>query len=167
MIHIRLSEEERKGLKQYRNTRDSGLSERCLYILLSDEGKSVPDIAEQTKRNEHTVRFWLKQYQKDGIERLKGRLPPGRPPEKSVKICPIISKIVPESPCEYGYIESGWTINMLKDYLKREGIGVGASTIKRTLKKMAGFTKDFQKQFLPTPRVMRKKGKGLMKSLRT
>jgi len=35
MIQIRLSEDERNRLKEYRNTRDSVLSERCLYILLS------------------------------------------------------------------------------------------------------------------------------------
>jgi transposase len=33
MIPIRLSEEERNLLKQYRNTRDSDPRERCLYIL--------------------------------------------------------------------------------------------------------------------------------------
>ncbi len=166
MIQIRLSEDERNRLKEYRNTRDSVLSERCLYILLSDEGKSVPDIAEQTKRNEHTVRFRLKQYQKGGTERLKGISPPGRPPVKGVKIYPIILEIIPESPGKYGYIEAGWTVNMLKDYLKREGIGVGAGTVKRVLKKTDGFTKDSQKQFLPTRRVMRKKEKGLRKLLR-
>lgn len=166
MIQIHLSEEERNRLKEYRNTRDSVLSERCLYILLSDEGKSVPEIAERTKRNEHTVRFWLTEYRKGGTERLKGISPPGRPPVKGVKIYPIIMEIVPESPGKYGYIEAGWTVNMLKDYLKREGIGVGASTVKRVLKKTAGFTKDSQKQFLPTPRVMRKKEKGLRKLLR-
>ena len=110
MIRIKLSEEERNLLNQYRNKRNSGLSERCFYVLLSDEGKSVPDIAEQTKRNEHTVRFRLKQYRKGGTESLKGVSPPGRPPEKSLKIYPIILEIVPDSPTEYGYIGAGWTI---------------------------------------------------------
>ena len=145
MIQIKLSEEERDQLKQHRNTRDSNLSERCLYILLSDEGKSVPDIAELTKRNEHTIRFWLKEYQKGGTERLKGILPPGRPNMKGVKIYPIILEIVPKSPSEYGYIEAGWTINMIADYLRREGIEVSASTIKRVLKKNGWVYKRFSK----------------------
>jgi len=145
MIRIRLSDEERNLLKQYRNTRDSNLSERCLYILLADEGKSVPEIAERTKRNEHTIRLWLKEYQKGGAERLKGIPPPGRPSVKGVKIYPIILEIVPKSPGEYGYIEAGWTINMIADYLKREGIEVSASTIKRILKKNGWVYKRFSK----------------------
>jgi len=157
MIEIRLSENERIRLQQARNTRNSELSERCLYIFLSDEGKSVPEIAELTKRNKHTVRFWLKEYQKGGIERLKGISPPGRPPVKGVKIYPIILEIVPKSPGEYGYIEAGWTINMISDYLKKEGINASASTIKRVLKKTGGYTNDFPKQFRLTPRVMRRK----------
>ena len=163
MIRIKLSEEERNLLNQYRNKRNSGLSERCFYVLLSDEGKSVPDIAEQAKRNEHTVRFWLKQYQKGGTDRLKGLSPTGRPAEKSVKIYPIILEIVHKSPSDYGYIEAGWTVAMIADYLKRKGLAVGASTIKRVLKKTVGFTKDSRKQFLPISRVLRRKERGLMK----
>lgn len=152
MILIRLSEEERNLLKQYRNTRNSDLSERCLYILLSDEGKSVPDIAGQTKRNEHTIRFWLAEYLKGGTERLKGLSPPGRPSVKGVTIYPIISEIVPKSPSEYGYIGAGWTISMIADYLKREGIAVSAGTIKRVLKKRLGLQKVFENNSGRRPR---------------
>ena len=162
MIRISLSEDERIRLRQFRNTRNSELGERCLYIFLSDEGKSVPEIAEQTKRNEHTVRFWLKEYQKGGADRLKGISPPGRPSVKGIKIYPIISEIVPKSPTEYGYIGAGWTIDMIADYLKREGMRASASTIKRVLKKTVGYIKGFQKQYLPTHQVMRKKEKGLI-----
>lgn len=157
-IEIRLSEDERVRLQQFRNTRNSQLSERCLYILLSDEGKSVSEIARQTKRNKHTVRFWLKEYRKGGIERLKGISPPGRPPVKGVKIYPVILEIVPKSPSEYGYIEAGWTINMIADYLNKEGIKASAGTIKRVLKKTGGFTNDSPKQFRLIPQVMRRKG---------
>lgn len=145
MINIKLSEEERNHLKQIRNSRDANLSERCLYILLSDEGKSVPQIAAHTRRNGHTVRFWLKAYREGGLERLKGISPPGRYPEKSAKIYPIILEIVPKSPSEYGYIEEGWTIDMIVDYLKKQGIEVGGSTVKRALKKNGWVYKRFSK----------------------
>jgi transposase len=145
MIQIHLTETERNELKAHRTTRNSNLSERCLYILLSDEGKSVPEIAEVTKRNEHTVRFWLAEYQKGGVERLKGISPPGRPSIKGCRIYPVILGIVPESPSKYGYIEAGWTIGMIADYLKREGIEVSAGTIKRVLKKNGWVYKRFSK----------------------
>ena len=163
MIRIKLSEEERNLLNQYRNKRNSGLSGRCFYVLLSDEGKSVPDIAKRTKRNEHTVRFRLKQYRKSGTDRLKGLSPSGRPAEKSVEIYPIIPEIVHKSPGDYGYIGAGRTVAMIADYLKRNCMAVGESTIKRVLKKTVGSAKDFRKQFLPISRVLRRKERGLMK----
>ncbi len=163
MILIRLSEEERNILKQFGNTRNSDLNERCLYILLSDEGKSVPETAGQTKRNGHTVRFRLKEYRKGGTERLKGLSPPGRPSVKGVRIYPIIPEIVPKSPSEYGYIGAGRTISMIADYLKRDGIAVSAGTIKRVLKKTAGFAKGFRKQSRPVSPVMRRKKRGFVK----
>ncbi|MBF0227719.1 MAG: IS630 family transposase [Desulfobacterales bacterium] len=149
MIRIKLSEEERKQLKEHRTRRDANLSERCLYILLSDEGKSISEIAELTKRNEHTIRFWIAQYENGGIERLKGLSPPGRPSKKGVKIYPIILEIVPKDPSEFGYIEAGWTVNMIVDYLKKQGIEVGASTVKRALKKNGWVYKRFKKT-IPT-----------------
>ena len=83
MTKITLSKEECNRLKQARRTRDANVSERCLYVLLSDEGKSVPGIAKHTKRDEHTLRFWLMAYQKGGLVSLKGTSPPGRPVRKS------------------------------------------------------------------------------------
>jgi len=90
VLRTTLFEKERNQLREARSTRDSNLSERCLYVLLSDEGKGVGEIAKQTKRNKHTIRFWLKAYQKGGIDGLKGTPPPGRPAQKSPRIYPII-----------------------------------------------------------------------------
>lgn len=160
VIRIKLSEKERDQLREARSTRDSNLSERCLYVLLSDEGKGVSEIARQTKRNKHTIRFWLKAYQKGGIDMLKGTPPPGRPAQKAPRIYPIILEIVPKSPTEYGYLEEGWTINMIVDYLKRQGIESSPSTVKRVLKKTAGSTKDSPKQFQPMPQVIARKELG-------
>ena len=127
-------------------------------MLLSDEGKSVPEIAKHTKRNEHTVRFWLMAYEQGGFEHLKGTPPPGRPPIKSPKIYPLILEIVPKSPTEYGYMEQGWTIPMIVDYLGRQGIDVSQSTVKRVLKKTVGSIKDLPRQFQPMPPVKEKRG---------
>lgn len=166
MIQIHLTERERNELKGHRTKRNCNLSERCLYILLSDEGKNVVEIAEITRRNEHTIRFWSGEYKKGGIERLKGISPPGRPSIKGCRIYPVILEIVPESPGKYGYIEAGRTIGMIADYLKREGIEVSAGTIKRVLKKTVGSIKGFPKQSRPMLQLMRKKEKGLMKLLK-
>lgn len=67
LIKVKLSKNERMLLEQARHRRNANISERCLYVLLSDEEKNVPEIARHTKRNEHTVRFWLMAYQSGGF----------------------------------------------------------------------------------------------------
>ena len=43
-------------------------SEKALMALLSNEGKSIPEIALMLKRNQHTIRDWLKRYKTQGIK---------------------------------------------------------------------------------------------------
>jgi len=71
MIRIYLPAEQREMLEKARRIRTTNLSERCLAVLLSDRGQSVPVIAESIGRHEHTIRSWLKAYLQDGIEGLR------------------------------------------------------------------------------------------------
>jgi len=75
MIRIYLLDEQRENLENARRIRTSNLSERCLAVLLSDRGQSVPLIAESIGRHEHAIRSWLKAYLSDGIEGLKNTPP--------------------------------------------------------------------------------------------
>ncbi|KJU86902.1 integrase protein, partial [Candidatus Magnetobacterium bavaricum] len=78
-IRVNLSDQEKKALELARLKRNSNIGERAFYVLLSSEGKGVRQIAIQTGVNKHTVRKWLKVYQKKGINGLNGIVPPGRP----------------------------------------------------------------------------------------
>jgi transposase len=71
MIRIYLPAEQREMLEKARRIRTTNLSERCLAVLLSDRGQSVPVIANSIGRHEHTIRSWLKAYLQDGIEGLR------------------------------------------------------------------------------------------------
>jgi len=144
-IMISLSEEAKKELELTRRKRNSDIGQKAYYILLSNEGKSCPEIARQTGVNKHTVRKWLKAYIKGGIKALKSKLAPGRPNIKGKAIEDKIEEVVSKSPVEYGYLEEGWTANLLVDYFKRHGINVSKSTIKRILKKKGWRYKRFSK----------------------
>lgn len=146
MIKITLSEEEKSKLQRARYTKTSYLGERALFVLLSNEGKSVPEIAIQTGHHEHTIRRWLKAYQEGGIKNLKNTPPPGRTNIKGKAMEEHLESVISKSSTEFGYPEEGWTSCLLADYFAKMGIEAITNTIKRTLKKPLGlqtFCKNF------------------------
>jgi len=135
MIRIQVPFEQRQRLEQARRIRTSNLSERCLAVLLSDCGQSVPVIAESIGRHEHTIRSWLKAYLREGIEGLKNTPPPGRTNRKEHEALMILQPVLTKHPSDYGYLEAGWSTNLLVDYLSGQGLSVSESTVKRALKR--------------------------------
>ena len=64
----------------YRTTRDVRVRTRSQMILLSvEKGMVAAEIAEIVRKDEQTVRRWLKRYLAEGVEGLKDRPMPGSP----------------------------------------------------------------------------------------
>lgn len=145
MIHIDLIPEQRKALEKARRIRSSNLAERCLAVLLSDRGQRVPAIAQSMGRHEHTIRSWLKAYLREGIEGLNDTPPVGRTNRKEQAALTILQPVLARHPSEYGYLEAGWSTNLLVDYLHGQGLEASASTVKRALKRGGWVYKRFAK----------------------
>jgi len=145
MIRIELPPEQRLLLEQARRMRSSNLSERCLAVLLSDRGQRVPAIAQTLSRHEHTIRSWLKAYLQDGIEGLKATPPVGRTNRKEQSALTILPPVLAKHPSDYGYLEAGWSTNLLVDYLHGQGLEASESTVKRALKRGGWVYKRFAK----------------------
>ncbi len=135
MIRMQLTPEQREGLEKARRIRTSNLAERCLVVLRSDRGHSVPVLAESTGRHAHTIRSWLKAYLKGGSAGLKNTPPPGRTNRKEQAALSIVAHVIPHSPSAYGYLEAGWSTNILVDYLGQQDLLASPSTVKRALKR--------------------------------
>jgi len=145
MIRIDLPAEQRELLEKARRIRTTNLSELCLAVLLSDRGQSVPVIAESIGRHEHTIRSWLKAYLQGGIEGLRHTPPPGRTNRKEHEAVMILQPVLAKHPSDYGYLEAGWSTNLLVDYLHRQGLEASESTVKRALKRGGWVYKRFAK----------------------
>jgi len=144
MIKVKLIEGERKFLTKLKNTR-SILSERISYILLSNDGLKVNEIAQRFNRHEHTIRSWIKAYVNHGIEGLKSKKPPGRPMIKGKKIEEEIEEMIVKSPTEFGYQEAGWTVRLMIDFFSKRGMEVKEDTVRRALKRKGWVYKRFAK----------------------
>ena len=132
MICLVLSPEESAPLEQARRTRPQ-IAERCHYVLLNAEGWSVPQIAQRLDRNEHTIRTWLKAYQTAGLHGLHNTPQPGRPATKGPIVTAQLESLLAQSPSHFGYIEEGWTVDLIRHYLAQHTGDVSAATVRRQL----------------------------------
>lgn len=145
MIRISLNEEEKLALKQLRLNKTSNIGERAHYVLLSNDGKSVPEIAQSLSRNGHTIRLWLQRYTADGIKGLRTRKNPGRPAKKAPVIDSHIQELLNKSPQDYGYQEAGWHINILRDWFEKQGVQACDNTLRKSLNNLGFVYKRFSK----------------------
>ncbi len=73
MLRLTLTEEEQASLVRLRLKRKASIGERAWYVLLLSSGKSIAEITNQTGRNHHTIRLWIKRYLSEGIVGLQTR----------------------------------------------------------------------------------------------
>lgn len=79
--YIILSEQERIALQAgHKSGKNATFRHRCHYILLSDQGKSIDQIADIYNCHRISITNWFNRYQSssiDGLHTAKGK---GRPP---------------------------------------------------------------------------------------
>jgi len=145
MIRISINSEEKSSLHRLRLGQNSNIGERAHYVLLSNDGKSIPEIAAHLSRNKHTIRLWLKRYIKDGIGGLKSSKKSGRPAKKAPFIESRLQELLNKSPQEYGYQEAGWQLNLLRHWFKKQGVHACDNTLVKSLNKLGFVYKRFSK----------------------
>jgi transposase len=78
---VKLTKEERIWLEQGRKTgKKATFRQRCHYILLSDQGKSVSEIADIYQVVRQSVTNWYNRFESVGISGLHTMKGTGRPP---------------------------------------------------------------------------------------
>lgn len=164
-MRITLSPEEHSYLEQIRRTSRSQVVERCHYVLLNASGLSVPQISQRLERHEHTIRKWLSAYQAQGVQGLHNTPPPGRPPIQGTDLEHQLETLLAHSPSHYGYLEAGWTVNMIRDYVRHHDLTVSDATVRRRLKAGGWVYKRFAKTLPHKAPSAEQKKSGWHKSL--
>jgi len=120
----------------YRTTRDVRIRTRVQMILLSVEKQMVPsEIASIVRRDEQTVRRWLKRYQAEGLNGLYGRPRPGHPGKVTPAYQELLVRTVRQRPRSLGQPYSLWTLQRLADYMAEQtGIRISAEAVRVHLK---------------------------------
>jgi transposase len=130
------SAEEMQGLeKLYHTAKNARLQQRVQMILLAAEKQMLADeIAEIVRRDEQTVRRWLKRYLSKGIEGLQDDPRPGCQVIVTPQYLEKLVATVRRRPRSPGQPYSMWTCQRLADYLAEEtGLRLSDETVRRYL----------------------------------
>ena len=119
----------------YRTTKDVRLQQRAQMILLAAERQLVArEIAEIVRKDEQTVRRWLKRYVAEGIEGLKDAPRPGGQMIVTDAYRTKLVATVRRRPRSLEQPYSMWSLQRLADYMAEEtGIRVSDETVRRHL----------------------------------
>lgn len=119
----------------YRTTKDVRIQQRAQMILLAVEQKMVAcEIATIVRKDEQTVRQWLKRYLAEGIEGLKDAPRPGTQPTVTPAYRTRLVEVVRRRPRSLNQPFSLWTCQRLADFMAEEtGVRVSDETVRRHL----------------------------------
>jgi transposase len=119
----------------YHSTRDARMRTRAQIILLAAEQHLVaPQIAAIVRKDEQTVRRWLKRYQAEGIDGLVDAPRPGAAVKVTTAYRERLLHLVRQRPRSLNLPFSLWTNQRLADVLTEEtGIRVSDETVRREL----------------------------------
>lgn len=119
---INLSNEEDSLLEQHYKTSGVGLvRERAHAILLSSEGKNVPEIAIILRRAENTIREWINSFNKTRMSSIFAKYGNNENASKLTnKQKQQIKETLNKPPSEYGLPKQFWNVPLLKKYIRAE-----------------------------------------------
>lgn len=120
----------------YRTTRDVRVRTRAQMVLLVAEHNMVAaEIATIVRKDEQTVRRWLKRYLAEGVQGLYDAPRPGSPVKVTDAYRERLLHSVRQRPRSLGQPYSLWTLQRLADYLAEQtGIRVSPETVRLQLK---------------------------------
>jgi transposase len=113
MIRVRLTDEQRQELRLLARREVGRVSELIHFVLLSDQGKSPPQIADLFGYSAASVRQWLERYLAQGVQGLYDKPRSGRPPQVTPEVQETVVQMVQDDPQQEGYLATLWTIAML------------------------------------------------------
>lgn len=119
----------------HRRTKDADVRSRCQMILLSNEGLSPAEIADQVRFHQRTVTRYIQRYEVEGIDGLLTRPRSGRPPKATAAYKMLLLQVVAQAPRMLDLPFSNWTTANLAEYLaQKTGIVLSLRQVENILK---------------------------------
>ncbi len=135
MAAATLTDQQWDELDEFRaSTRDARVFRNATIILMSRGGRSKSDIAQTLGCSSATVDNIRASYRDRGIAGLTPASPPGRVSRATPEYLAAIRQAITTPPQDLGYGFSVWSVNRLRQHLKRQtGIELSDDQFRRIL----------------------------------
>jgi putative transposase len=135
-IEYQLTDEEVEILEQaIRHDERAAVRQRATAIRMLHLGKHPSEVAQVLAVSVPTLYNWHARWRKAGLEGLANRPKSGRPRKASEEYCRVLEETMAKEPPELGYAFTVWTVQRLREHLKKEtGIDLSASRLRILLK---------------------------------
>lgn len=130
-LTLNLGLEEKKDLTAIirAKTSEQRMVERCRIILMTDDGKTLDEIAGALDISRATVNLWRQKFLTKRMEGLKDKQRPGRPRNfTSEERLKVIARA-----CQKPENTTRWSTRDLAEALKKENLDISKSTVNRIL----------------------------------
>ena len=111
---------------------------RIRAVRQVEQGVHPEDIAAALGMTRAAVYSWLAKYREGGLDALKARPVPGRPPKlSSAQLQRLYTLVVGNDPRQLRFAFALWTRDMVRDLIRREfGVRLSAVSVGRLLRKL-------------------------------
>jgi transposase len=155
-----LNNQERKQLAMHlRSAQHSWEYRRILALLVVDKVDNVSQVARLLDIGRSNIYRWLRLLKENrSVSALHDkRNRSGRPKRYTQSSLDFLKEAMKTTPQDHGYIETGWNVPLLRDYLDQQtGIQVSESTMRRMLHAINGRWARFGYEFDPDPEIEKK-----------
>jgi len=121
MINYRLSDEELEEIQNgMHHSPKAEVRQRATGIHLLHLGHSPEDVSELLAVSMGSIYNWHKRWRIDGLKGLENKAKSGRPKNANQAYCDLLEQVLEQSPEVYGYGFGIWTVDRLREHLRRE-----------------------------------------------
>jgi len=104
---------------------------KCSALIAMKNGKDVNDICEIIGVSRETLRNWRQSFESEGVNGLKSKARPGRPPRLNSAAQEGLKAALMKTPEELGYQQAIWDGNLVCVYLKEKfGVKIKSDLLK-------------------------------------
>ena len=140
MLYVRQPRpEEHAELKRMTRQESGRVSQRAQMILLSAQGRTVPEIATLFAMSRATVRFWIRRFEANGPAGLHDESRSGRPRKVTLQVEEALTTLLkhdPQQTCA-SYLATFWTVAMLALVVgTRVQVALSPKTLRMTLHRL-------------------------------
>ncbi len=136
MINYKLNEEELEQIQWgMRYAERAEVRQRATAIHLLHRGHSPSEVSEQMVVSMGSIYNWHKRWRDGGLKGLENQAKSGRPKNTDAAYCDLLEEVIDRLPGDYGYGFGIWTVDRLREHLRREtGIALSNRRFRALLK---------------------------------